>query len=210
MGGLGLKTLPGSPRQADGDRKNPRVAVPAAEGSRVVGHQAQQGLPDSKEAAMRFAHEGSSSEGAPVRDGPIEAAAKRAGRFGLHVLEMCVVMCVGLGVLGALVLAASAVLGLPDDVRQQVPELSALIVAAVLALSMVVWMRFRGMEWRPTLEMAGAAIAAGVVMIAGYWLGIVAENDLVQSVCGVACVAMIAVMLFRFRLYSSDHAHSSG
>ena len=55
------------------------------------------------------------------------------------------------------------------------------IVAAVLALSMVVWMRFRGTEWRPTLEMAGAAIAAGVVMIAGYWLGIVAENDLVQA-----------------------------
>jgi uncharacterized membrane protein YfcA len=161
------------------------------------------------EAAMRIAHEGSSSAGASVRDGPIEAAAKRAGRFGVHVLEMCVVMCVGLGVLGALFLGASAVLGLPDDVRQQVPELSALIVAAVLALSMVVWMRFRGTEWRPTLEMAGAAIAAGVVMIAGYWLGIVAENDLVQSVCGVACVAMIAVMLFRFRLYSSHHAHSS-
>jgi uncharacterized membrane protein YfcA len=158
---------------------------------------------------MRIAHDTSSLAGAPVRDGPIEAAAKKAGRFGLHVLEMCVVMCVGLGVLGALLLGASAVLGLPDDLRQQVPELSALIVAAVLALSMVVWMRFRGMEWRPTLEMAGAAIAAGVVMIAGYWLGIVAENDLVQSVCGVACVAMIAVMLFRFRLYSSHHAHSS-
>jgi hypothetical protein len=183
----------------------------ATEGSRVVGHQAQQGLRgfEPMEAAMRIAHDTSYSEGAPVRDGPIEAAAKRAGRFGVHVLEMCVVMCVGLGVLGALFLGASAVLGLPDDVRQQVPELSALIVAAVLALSMVVWMRFRGTEWRPTLEMAGAAIAAGVVMIAGHWLGIVAENDLVQSVCGVACVAMIAVMLFRFRLYSSHHAHSS-
>ena len=83
---------------------------------------------------------------APVRDGPIEAAAKRAGRFGVHVLEMRVVMCVGLGVLDALFLGASAVLGLPDDVRQQVPELSAPIVAAVLALSMVVWMRFRGVR----------------------------------------------------------------
>ena len=182
-GGLGLTTLPGSPRQADGDRA-PRGRSEPPKG-RAVGHQAQQGLRGSNRWRPPCeSHDTSSSEGAPVRDGPIEAAAKRAGRFGVHVLEMCVVMCVGLGVLGALFLGASAVLGLPDDVRQQVPELSALIVAAVLALSMVVWMRFRGTEWRPTLEMAGAAIAAGVVMIAGYWLGIVAENDLVQSVCG--------------------------
>lgn len=85
--------------------------------------------------------------------------------------------------------------------------MSVLVVSAVLAGSMVVWMRFMGLEWRPTLEMAGAAIAAGAVMLAAYWLGIVALDDLLPSVCGVACMAMIGVMLFRVRLYSGQHAH---
>jgi hypothetical protein len=72
---------------------------------------------------------------------------------------------------------------------------------------MVVWMRFRGMEWRPTLEMAAPALVAGVLMVAGYWIGIVAQADLIGSVCGVACLGMIAVMLFRFRLYSTHTGH---
>jgi hypothetical protein len=58
---------------------------------------------------------------------------------------------------------------------------------------------------RPTLEMAGSSIAAGVLLIAGHWLSIVPESALVPAVCGVACVAMIAVMLFRAPLYSSGH-----
>jgi hypothetical protein len=48
-------------------------------------------------------------------------------------------------------------------------------------------------------------------MIAGYRAGIIAEADLIGSVCGAACLGMIAVMLFRFRLYSSHtghHAHA--
>ncbi|HEX6326194.1 MAG TPA: hypothetical protein VFZ72_06460 [Jiangellaceae bacterium] len=91
--------------------------------------------------------------------------------------------------------------------REAAPELSALVVAAALAGSMVVWMRFRGMEWRPTLEMAAPALLAGVLMVAGYWIGIVAQRDLIGSVCGLACLGMIAVMLFRFRLYSTHTGH---
>lgn len=143
-------------------------------------------------------------ESAPVRDGPIVAAAKPAGRFGLHVLEMCVVMCVSLMLLGVVVGGAAAVFGL-SDVGEQLPVLSALVVASVLGASMVVWMRYRGMAWRPTLEMAGSAVAAGVLMVAGYGAGVIPASVLTESVCGVACVAMVAVMLFRFRLYSSGH-----
>jgi hypothetical protein len=123
---------------------------------------------------------------------------------------MCAVMCASLALLGLLTFATTTALGL-SDVRKAAPELSALVVAIVLAGSMVVWMRFRGTEWRPTLEMAASSLAAGVLMIAGYWGGIVAEKDLIGSVCGVACLGMITVMLFRFRLYSSHtghHAHA--
>lgn len=159
---------------------------------------------------MRVALHTRTPESPAVRDGPIAGAVRPAARFGLHVLEMCVVMCVSLAVLGMFVFAATTVLEV-SDVREAAPELSALVVAAVLAGSMVVWMRFRGMEWRPTLEMAAPALLAGVLMVAGYWIGIVAQRDLIGSVCGLACLGMIAVMLFRFRLYSTHtghHAHS--
>jgi hypothetical protein len=123
---------------------------------------------------------------------------------------MCVVMCVSLTLLGVVAFAVTTTLGL-SDVRDEAPELSALVVAAVLAGSMVGWMRFRGMEWRPTLEMATPALAAGVLMIAGYWAGVIAQTELIGNVCGVACIGMVAVMLFRFRLYASHtghHAHA--
>ena len=142
-----------------------------------------------------------------VHAGAVSKAARPAGRFGLHVVEMCVVMCVSLGLLGGLVAGASAAVGFSGDVRSQAPELSAMVVAAVLALSMLGWMRWRGMAWRPTLEMAGTALAAGVAMVAGYWLGLVPEKELVSSVCGVACAAMIALMLVRVHTYSHSAHH---
>lgn len=63
------------------------------------------------------------------------------------------------------------------------------------------------MDWRLTLEMAAPALGAGVLMVAGYWAGIVAQRDLIGSVCGVACLGMIAVMVFRFRVYSTHTGH---
>ena len=155
---------------------------------------------------MRFPQTARSPEGAPVRDRSISGTAKAAGRFGLHFLEMCAVMCLGGGLLIVLFFGAAALLGF-SDLRQDAPALSALVIAVLLAGAMVTWMRFRRMEWRPTLEMAGSSIAAGALLIAGYWLGIVSESALVPSVCVLACVAMIAVMLFRIPLYSSSHSH---
>lgn len=155
---------------------------------------------------MRVTLHSRSPDQAPIRQGPAAEAAKPAARFGLHVMEMCVVMCVSLGLLAVLYLGAAAVLGFSTDVWQNAPELSVLVVAAVLAGSMVVWMRLREMDWRPTLEMAAAAIVGGALVIVGYWLGVIALRDVLPSVCGVSCLAMIGVMLFRVRLYSGHHA----
>lgn len=136
-------------------------------------------------------------------------AAQPAARFGFHVLEMCAVMCIGGGLLIVLFFGAATLLGF-SDLREQDPELSALIIAVILAGAMVGWMRFRGMEWRPTLEMAGSSIAAGMLLIAGSWVGLVPESALVPGVCGLACVAMVIVMLFRVGLYSSSHTRHHG
>lgn len=142
-----------------------------------------------------------------ARDGPIAGSVKPAARFGLHLMQMCVAMCISLGLLAALFFGAAAVLGFSTRAWEDAPALSVLVVSAALAGSMVVWMRLMGMDWRPTLEMAGTAVAAGAVVLAGYWFGIVPLDELLTRVCGVACVAMIGVMLFRIRLYSGHHTH---
>jgi hypothetical protein len=62
------------------------------------------------------------------------------------------------------------------------------------------------MEWRPTLEMSGSTMVAGLLLIAGYWLDIIAKSSLIELQTGIlACPLMLAVMLFRFRLYSASH-----
>jgi len=142
----------------------------------------------------------------PARFAPVAEVAKPAGRFGLHFVEMCAVMCVGGGLLTASFFAGAAAVGF-SDLRPDHPEWSALIVSVILAAAMVAWMRFRRMDWRPTGEMAGSSILSGGVLVVGYWVGVVSAEALVPLVCLMACGAMIAVMLFRLPLYTSSHAH---
>jgi hypothetical protein len=68
---------------------------------------------------------------------------------------MCAAVCIGGGILNGLVLLAGPALLGYADLRQQSPELALLVIAFNYALPMAAWMRFRGMAWRPTLEMSG-------------------------------------------------------
>jgi len=154
---------------------------------------------------MRVLHASRQGASPVARTGPA-VVVKSVGRFGRHFLEMCAVMCIGGGALIGVFFAAASVVGFPD-LRVDSPEWSALIVSIILAAAMVAWMRFRRMDWRPTVEMAGSSVVSGGVLVVGYWVGVVSKEALVPSVCLVACVAMIAVMLFRLPLYTSSHAH---
>jgi hypothetical protein len=145
--------------------------------------------------------------GAPARDGPVAAVLRPVGRFAAHYLEMCAVMCVGAVGLSFLFFGGAALLGytnLPD----QAPVLSALVVAVNLSVPMAAWMRFRGMPWRPALEMSGATMLVGLTLIVGYGLDLVAQSSLIEVQARLACPVMLAVMLVRFRLYSSSHGHA--
>lgn len=155
---------------------------------------------------MRVLHDTRSSERAAARAGPVSDVAKPVGRFGFHVLEMCAVMCLGGGLLVGLFFGVTAAFGF-SELREELPALSAMIIAVILAGAMVAWMRFRHMAWRPTLEMAGSSVAAGLALVVGYWTGVVSEEALLPSVCGLACVAMLAVMLLRVPVYASSHHH---
>ena len=150
--------------------------------------------------ALPIAQHGGTAAGEAVR--PV-------ARFVLHFLEMCVVMCLGGILLSALVFGAAALLGHPD-LRQTAPVLSTLVVTADLAVAMTVWMRFRRMAWRPTLEMAGATVLVGVLTVVGYRLGVTPDALMLQGVCGTACAVMLPVMLLRFRTYAAPAHHHPG
>jgi hypothetical protein len=143
-----------------------------------------------------------------VHHGPPSGLAQ-VWHFLLHFVQMCVVMCVGGSILTVLVFWAAALIGYPD-LRQQFPELSLLVIAFNYSLPMAAWMRFRGMEWRPTLEMSGATIGLGILLIGIAWLGIVPKSSLLQwqlGFCGLACPVMLVVMLFRLDLYTGRKGH---
>ena len=141
----------------------------------------------------------------PVRDGGLAHVLGPIGRFGLHLLEMCMVMCGGAVVLSVLFFGAASLLGY-TDLPRTAPELSVFVIALNLSVPMTVWMRYRGMAWQPTLEMAGSTMVPGLVLIVAYWMDLIARDSLVEVQTSLACPAMIAVMLLRFRLYSSTHS----
>jgi hypothetical protein len=145
-----------------------------------------------------------SPHGAPVRAGPVAGVLRPVGRFAAHYLEMCAVMCVGGIGLSVLFFGGAAVLGY-TNLSDRAPVLSALVVAVSLSVPMAAWMRWRGMPWRPTVEMAGAPMLVGLTLIVGYWLDLVASSSLIEVQTSLACPVMLAVMLARFRLYSHQH-----
>lgn len=133
-----------------------------------------------------------------------------AGRFALHLAEMCIAMCVGAIALSVVVFEGASLIGFKDLVNTH-PLLSAFILAINLSVPMVAWMRFRGMDWRSTLEMSGATMAVGILLIALAWFGIIARASAFEWLRSLACPIMLAVMLLRFNLYSGraggHHSH---
>lgn len=139
--------------------------------------------------------------------GPMAKVVTPATRFTVHLLSMCVIMCVGLALFSMAAAGAASAFGVPN-VEQRFPQLSAMLVAAMFALMMVIWMRLMRMEWRPTLEMSGAAVFAGILIVTGNQVGVVPAGELVGAVCGVACLTMVVIMLVRFRLYAGHSRHA--
>lgn len=128
------------------------------------------------------------------------------GRFALHFLEMCVVMCMGGGVLQFLVFSAIGAIGYPDIVARA-PELGMLILAANFAIVMAVYMLLRGHARQHNIEMSGSTLLGAIPFILALWLGWIARGslanwgDLFRLMCGPLCALMFVVMLVRFNDY---------
>jgi hypothetical protein len=136
---------------------------------------------------------------------------RQSWNFTRHFLEMCVSMCAGGVTLYVLLFAAGPALIGYADPRLQLPELSVLAIALFFTVPMALWMRFRGMAWRPILEMSGAAMGVALLLIGLGWLGILSQAGLREfagpAFCGPACVAMFGAMLFRLDLYTGLSGH---
>lgn len=129
----------------------------------------------------------------------------RIGYFFWHFVEMCVIMCLGTGILAAFLRAGGALIGYPEPTRQ-LPEASVLVLAVWLSLLMLLWTRFRGHGRRATVEMVAACLVALPLALGAAWVGAVPRSRLYGLECGVACVLMLGLMLYRLDLYTTHHA----
>jgi hypothetical protein len=138
---------------------------------------------------------------------------RQVWHFARHYLEMCAAMCIGGVTLNMLVFVTGpALLGYPD-LRQQAPGPALVLASFLFTLPMAVWMRIRGMAWRPTLEMSIATIGVAIVVVALSAAGLVSQAGLqawLKASCGPWCAVMVVAMLFRLPLYTGRTGHQMG
>ena len=152
----------------------------------------------------------SGAQSSPVHQEPPSRLAQ-VGYFLRHYLEMCAAMCLGEVVLDMLFFGGAWLIW-HSNLISQFPELSTLVIAFNMSVPMVVWMRFRGMEWRPTWEMTGVMFAEAIVLIGVSWLGIIARSSLVLWQEALMMPVMLIPMLLRLDLYTGrvgHHAHAA-
>lgn len=120
-------------------------------------------------------------------------------RFALHYLEMVVVMVVGMEALGAAV-----------DLVADVESTGAMLVemGITMTVSMVAWMRVRGHDWRPCLEMGASMVLPTLGTLALCGSGILEGAGASMAVLhAVMLPAMLVAMLLRRDEYSCHLRH---
>jgi hypothetical protein len=139
---------------------------------------------------------------------PPRAFLQKVGRFLLHYLEMCMACCIGGVTLGVAFFGGAALIGYPNLIVQA-PVFSTLVLAIILTVPMVAWMRFRHHEWRPSLEMGSATIGLGIVLVAWGTRGFIPLSDMFEWMTRLACPVMLGPMLLRVRLYAGAMDHQA-
>src|SRR4051794_24716382 len=130
---------------------------------------------------------------------------RQVWNFTRHFLGMRLAMCVGGGILNILVFVAGpALFGYPD-LRETDSAVALLLIACMYTLPMAAWTCFRGMAWRPILEMSGAVLGLAVMLLALAAFGALSPGGVQRwalAFCGPACVIMLPVMLLRLDMYT--------
>jgi hypothetical protein len=137
---------------------------------------------------------------------PTKTFLRKVGHFILHYLEMCLACCVGGVTLGVAFFGGAAFVGFPDLIVEA-PYFSTLMLAIILTVPMVAWMRFRHHGWRPSLEMGAATMGLGIIVTVLGTLGLVSVSGMFEWVASLACPVMLVPMLLRVRLYTGSMNH---
>ena len=136
---------------------------------------------------------------------------RKVGHFLWHYVQMCMACCVGGVTLGIVFFGGAALIGYPDLIGEA-PFFSTLVLAIILTVPMVAWMRFRHHGWQPTLEMGSATMGLGIVLIVLGAVGLVPVGGMFEWVTSLACPVMLIPMLLRLNLYTGGmdhHAHAA-
>jgi hypothetical protein len=121
--------------------------------------------------------------------------------FWRHFLQMLAVMMIGMVVSAAVL---SVVVGATswDEVTTQYGPQALVTMAIGMTVPMTAWMLYRGMGRRNAYEMA-AAMALPVIPFLCLALVDATKSALCGPYCAVTIVAMLALMSYRRREYSS-------
>ena len=135
---------------------------------------------------------------------------RAVGQFLWNFVRMCLPGCLGAMILSVAFCATAALIGYPDLIGQA-PVLSTMVLTINFTVPMVAWMSFRHRHFRPTLEMAGASMGLGIVLIGMGLLGLIPMSDIFEWEASLCCPTMLVPMLFRHKLYtgSMSHAHAA-
>lgn len=138
---------------------------------------------------------------------PIFRVARASARFGLHLLEMCAVMCIGVAVLDVPLLALAKAAGYSDPITD-LPELATVLVAFNMSAPMAIWMRVRHHDWRCIQEMSAAMFVEAFMLIAVAATGVLPRESLVAWQHSLMIPAMVVVMP-RLDVYTGPMRHAA-
>lgn len=121
--------------------------------------------------------------------------------FWRHFLQMLAVMIGGMVASAALFLA---IVGLStwDEVTIQYGTQALIVMAVGMTVPMAAWMLYRGMGWKNSYEMAAVMAIPVVPFLCLVWFD-VTKSAQCGAYCAVTIVAMLALMFYRRREYSS-------
>jgi hypothetical protein len=145
------------------------------------------------------------SQGAPTA-ARVVGVVRQAGRFGLHLLEMCMVMCIGIAVLDVPFLALARAVGYSNPITD-LPELATLVVAFNMSLPMALWMRVRRHDRTCIRDVCGAMFVEAVVLIAIAAVGAFPRESLVAWQHSLMIPAMVVAMLLHLEMYTRPVRH---
>ncbi len=125
------------------------------------------------------------------------------GRFARHYGEMVVAMAVGMILLNV----PARLLGSPPGYDDVLGFYGYMAVA--MAAPMVAWMRRTGHPWSDCVEMTVAMLLPmfAIVLPVAFGLIDLTSRGLLMGSHLAMLVGMLALMLFRWSTYASDHAH---